>query len=93
MALEELAKDKEGHFFLAALRDIISTFISYRATDTPPFVTHCLQGVSPSLLASGQAWNSSSSRVQKLPVCLADVQTEGTASHQLNSGHKSGEAD
>jgi len=46
MALEELAKDKEGHYFLTALRDIISTFVSYRATDTPPFVTHCLQRVS-----------------------------------------------
>lgn len=52
MALEELAKDKEGHYFLAALRDIISTFISYRATDTPPFVTHCLQGVRPFLSPS-----------------------------------------
>ena len=46
IALKELAKDTEGHFFLAALRDIISTFVSYRATNTPPFVTHCLQGVS-----------------------------------------------
>ena len=45
-ALKELAKDTEGHYFLAALRDIISTFVSYRATNTPPFVTHCLQGVS-----------------------------------------------
>ena len=47
-ALKELAKDTEGHYFLAALRDIISTFVSYRATNTPPFVTHCLQGVSRS---------------------------------------------
>ena len=49
-ALKELAKDTEGHYFLAALKDIISTFVSYRATNTPPFVTHCLQGVSHSLI-------------------------------------------
>ena len=46
LAFQALIKQENIEFFMSALRDVISLFVSFRSTNSPPFVISGLQSVS-----------------------------------------------